>query len=69
MDERLRLHHALSLALLGQHSTAIEILDRLAKDATDPETAGVAALYAEKIGSAEEQRYLDAYLGSEATIP
>jgi len=68
-DERLRLHHALSLALLRRRSPAIEALDRLAKEARDVETAGVAALYAEKIGTAEEQGYLDVYLSSETAVP
>jgi arylsulfatase A-like enzyme len=68
-DEKLLLHYALSLALLHRPSPAVDTLDRLAKEAKDAETAAVAALYAEKIGTAEEARYLDVYLKSETVAP
>jgi tetratricopeptide (TPR) repeat protein len=64
-DERLRLHCALSLALMNRRDEAIIELTRLAEDSRDSELAGVAAIYAEKLGGSEAGEYLETYLGAE----
>jgi tetratricopeptide (TPR) repeat protein len=66
-DEKLRLHRAISLALLNRQGEAVEALAHLAEDAKDPETAGVAAIYAEKIGGSEAGEYLQLYMNAELT--
>jgi hypothetical protein len=64
-DEKLRLHRALSLALLDRRGEAIEALVHLADEAKDAEAAGVAAIYADKLAGNEAGEYLKLYLGAE----
>ncbi len=61
---RVRLHHGLALALLGRQPEALVEFSRIVDECPDSETREVAKLYRTKVGTEEEEQFLDLYLSS-----